>query len=345
MKKVFVGMSGGVDSSVSAALLKEQGYDVTGVFIKVWQPDFIECTWRDDRRDAIRVASELDIPFITLDLEKEYKVGVIDYMMSEYKNGRTPNPDVMCNREVKFGAFWKWAKSQGADYIATGHYAETDNKNLILSKDASKDQTYFLWTLNKNDLEHVLFPIGHLTKDVVRSEAEKRGLYTHAKKDSQGLCFIGNIDVKDFLKKELGKNIGNVLDENGEIIGHHDGAIFFTIGERHGFTITKRRGDIDAYYVIKKDLDNNTITVSTVSPTTKKGHEIILEKVSFVDLNIEEGHYEARARYRAPLVKIELIKNGHGWIVVSEDEGLSPVSGQSLVLYRDNYCVGGGIII
>ncbi len=344
MKKVYVGMSGGVDSSLSAALLKEQGYNVTGVFIKVWQPDFIECTWREDRRDAMRIASELDIPFVTLDLEKEYKKGVIDYMMDEYKAGRTPNPDVMCNREVKFGAFWKWAKSEGADYIATGHYAQTDNEHLIVSKDTNKDQTYFLWTLTKDDLEHVLFPIGHLEKSDVRKEAEKRGLYTHAKKDSQGLCFIGTINVKDFLKKELGENKGSVLNEKGEVIGEHDGAIFFTIGERHGFTVTKKDGDIEAYYIVKKDIDKNTLTISTTPPVTTIGKEIHLEKVSFVSNNITEGIYYVRARYRAPLVEVSLKKAHDTWVVITNDEGLTPTSGQSLVLYKEMYCVGGAII-
>jgi len=345
-KKVYVGMSGGVDSSLSAALLKEQGYDVTGVFIKVWQPDFIECTWRDDRRDAMRVASELDIPFVTLDLEKEYKEGVIEYMMREYEAGRTPNPDVMCNREVKFGAFWKWAKENGADYIATGHYAVTDNTHLIMSKDQNKDQTYFLWTLTSNDLEHVLFPIGHMTKDEVRIEAEKRGLYTHAKKDSQGLCFVGTIDVKEFLIQTLGKRIGNILDEQGEIIGTHDGAIFYTIGERHGFTITKKKGDIAAQYIIAKDTEKNTITVSDVPPETKTGKEVHLDTVSFVaDIPTEETVYEARARYRAPLVKVKIVKKIDGWVITPEEEGLVAVSGQSLVLYKNNRCLGGGIIV
>jgi tRNA-specific 2-thiouridylase len=293
----------------------------------------------------MRVASELDIPFVTLDLEKEYKEGVIDYMMNEYRSGRTPNPDVMCNREVKFGAFWKWAKGKGADHIATGHYAQTDNKSLVLSKDSNKDQTYFLWTLNKDDLEHVFFPIGHLSKDEVRKEAETRGLYTHAKKDSQGLCFIGNIDVKDFLKKELGVKKGDVLSEEGTVIGEHDGAMFFTVGERHGFTITKKKGDIDAYYVTRKDLDKNTIIVSTIAPSAHVGNEITLEKVSFVSKDIAEGKYAARARYRASLINVELVKKDNTWKIISKEEGLSPVSGQSLVLYKEDLCIGGGIIL
>lgn len=346
--KVFVGMSGGVDSSVSAALLKEQGYDVTGVFIKVWQPDFIECTWKEDRLDAMRVASQLDIPFITLDLEKEYKEGVIDYMIEEYKVGRTPNPDVMCNREVKFGAFWKWAKEQGADYIATGHYAQvktTTPCSLMKSKDENKDQTYFLWMLTDKDLEHVLFPIGHMVKDEVRKEAEKRSLYTSDKKDSQGLCFVGSIDLKTLLKEYIQEEKGDVCNESGEVIGTHDGVMFYTIGERHGFTITKRSTSDTPYYVIGKDLKNNTLLVSHIRPATEKSHQIPLEKVSFVNGNPEERKtYEARGRYRAPLAKVSIKQAKEAWTVTVLEGELVYTSGQSLVIYDGEICLGGGIM-
>ena len=201
-KTVFVGVSGGVDSSVSAALLKDQGYSVVGVFIRTWQPDFIECTWRDERRDAMRVCAHLDIPFLECDAEDAYKNGVADYMIEEYKKGNTPNPDVMCNREVKFGVFWKFAKDHGADYIATGHYA-VNNNGLRKSPDASKDQSYFLWTLTQDDLIHVLFPVGHLDKKDVRKLAEKYKLPTATKKDSQGVCFLGPLDMKEFLSVRL----------------------------------------------------------------------------------------------------------------------------------------------
>lgn len=340
-KKVFVGMSGGVDSSVSAALLVEQGYDVTGVFIKVWQPDFIECTWKEDRLDAMRVASELGIPFVTLDLEKEYKQGVIDYMIEEYRVGRTPNPDVMCNREVKFGAFWKWAKEQGADYIATGHYAVTDNINLLVSEDQNKDQTYFLWTLTQDDLTHVLFPIGHMEKDDVRKEAVKRNLYTSAKKDSQGLCFVGTIDIKTLLKEYIQEKNGDVVNEEGKAIGTHEGVMFYTIGERHGFTITDKQTDDAAYYIVAKDMRANTLTVSHEKPKTQSQNTISLELVSFVNEVPAEGKvYEARGRYRAPLAKVRYISNT---IEVVEGE-LIATSGQSLVIYEGNKCLGGGIM-
>lgn len=342
--KVYIGMSGGVDSSLSAALLKEEGYDVTGVFIKVWQPDFIECTWKQDRLDAMRVASDLNIPFVTLDLEKEYKQGVIDYMIEEYRIGRTPNPDVMCNREVKFGAFLRWAKAAGADYIATGHYAQTDNEHLLVSEDTNKDQTYFLWTLTKDDLQHVLFPVGHLTKDDVRKESQKRGLYTSGKKDSQGLCFVGTIDVKTLLKEYIQEVEGQVVTEEGEVMGTHEGVMFYTIGERHGFTITKKSTDERPYYVVRKDFDTNTLVVSHDKPHTEVSEGISLERVSFVSGEPEDGKvYEARGRYRAPLAKITIRKED-GWKVYVKEGELVVTPGQSLVIYDREKCIGGGIM-
>jgi tRNA-uridine 2-sulfurtransferase len=340
-KKVFVGMSGGVDSSVSAAFLVEQGYDVTGVFIKVWQPDFVECTWKEDRLDAMRVASQLGIPFVTLDLEMQYKQGVIDYMIEEYRRGRTPNPDVMCNREVKFGAFWKWAKEQGADYIATGHYAMTDNVRLLTSKDINKDQTYFLWTLTQDDLAHVLFPIGHMIKEDVRKEALRRNLYTGNKKDSQGLCFVGTVDIKTLLKEYIKEKKGNVVNEKGEIIGEHDGVMFYTIGERHGFAVSTKGTDDLPYYVVGKDIASNMLVVSHVRPETRYGL-IEMEKISFVNGHPpEEKIYEARGRYRAPLAKVKLHSNGEVEVIEGE---LVRTSGQSVVLYDGSACIGGGIM-
>ncbi|MDO8591094.1 MAG: tRNA 2-thiouridine(34) synthase MnmA, partial [bacterium] len=235
LSKVYVGLSGGVDSSVSAALLKKQGFDVTGVFIKVWQPDFIECTWKEDRLDAMRVCAKLDIPFIELNLEKEYKKEVADYMIAEYKAGKTPNPDVMCNKQIKFGAFYNFARNQGADYIATGHYARivkrktynAKRKNekikssshplhatcytLHVASDANKDQSYFLWNIKQEQLPHILFPVGGMLKPEVRRLAKRFGLITADKKDSQGLCFLGKIDMKEFLKNYIKLKPGNVL--------------------------------------------------------------------------------------------------------------------------------------
>ncbi|TAK57123.1 tRNA 2-thiouridine(34) synthase MnmA, partial [Patescibacteria group bacterium] len=316
-KKVYVGMSGGVDSSVSAALLKKSGYDVTGVFIKVWQPEWFKCTWREDRLDAMRVAAKLDIPFITLDLEKEYKKEVVDYMIAEYKAGRTPNPDVMCNKYVKFGGFYKWAMAQGADFVATGHYAQiqklsTKNYQLSTGSDQNKDQSYFLWTLTADQLAHTLFPVGGMEKPQVRKYAEKFGLANALKKDSQGLCFIGKVDVKDFLKRYIEPKRGDVLSSDGAVIGFHDGATFLTIGERHGFTITKKGTNDEAYYVISKDVIKNTITVSPVSEIKESGSatsKVQLTQVNIINPSeIKSNHsYTARARYRQELVECKII--------------------------------------
>ena len=334
-------MSGGVDSSVSALLLKQQGYDVTGVFIKVWQPDFIECTWKEDRLDAMRVAALLDIPFVTLDLEKEYKEGVIDYMIEEYRRGRTPNPDVMCNREVKFGAFYTWAKAHGADYIATGHYAEHDGISLVKSKDENKDQTYFLWTLKKELFSSILFPVGAMEKSKVRDLAEKHTLPVSAKKDSQGLCFVGTIDIKTLLKQYIKEKKGSVLNEHGEVIGEHDGVMFFTIGERHGFTITKKVTDDTPYFVIAKDVEKNTLTVSHTVPQEEKNEVLSLEKTNWTVTITPGAMYEARARYRAPLARVEIIDETHVRVLEGE---ITKASGQSLVLYDKERCIGGGVL-
>ncbi len=342
-KKVYIGLSGGVDSSVSAALLKQEGYDVTGVFIKVWQPDFIECTWKEDRLDAMRVASVLDIPFITLDLEKEYKQGVIDYMIEEYRNGRTPNPDVMCNREVKFGAFYRWVKEQSPEaYIATGHYAQHDGISLVKSNDENKDQTYFLWTLSKEIIPSVIFPVGNIEKSEVRVLAEKFKLPVSQKKDSQGLCFVGTIDIKTLLKQYIDEKEGDIINEQGEVIGHHEGVMFFTIGERHGFTITKKSVDDKPYFIVAKDVTANTVIVSHTPPQEKSGEVISLTSTNWT-VTPEKGKvYDARARYRAPLAKVECV-DGNTFKVV--EGNLVKAIGQSLVVYDGELCIGGGIII
>lgn len=341
-KKVFVGMSGGVDSSVSAALLKEKGYDVTGVFIKVWQPDFVECTWKEDRLDAMRVASILDIPFITLDLEKDYKQEVIDYMIEEYRKGRTPNPDVMCNREVKFGAFYRWVKEQDKNaYIATGHYAKHNGASLLTSADENKDQTYFLWTLSRDILPWIMFPVGDIEKSDVRLLAKKFNLPVATKKDSQGLCFVGTIDIKTLLKQYIEEKNGNVLDEKGEVIGVHTGVMFYTLGERHGFTITKKKTDDSPYFVIAKDFKNNTITVSHNSVRESSGDTVFLSSCNWT-MKLEKNKiYDARARYRAPRVKV-VCDSDNSFRIIENDCIATP--GQSLVIYDGDICIGGGII-
>lgn len=343
-KRVFVGVSGGVDSSVTAALLKDQGYDVTGVFIRTWQPDWIVCTWRNERRDAMRVCAHLNIPFVELDLEQEYKQGVADYMIAEYQSGRTPNPDVMCNREVKFGGFLKWALAQGADYVATGHYAQSSHGCLKKGKDISKDQSYFLWTLTSEQLARILFPVGHLEKSEVRTLAKKYNLPTALKKDSQGICFIGEINMKEFLSHYIKTKTGVVLDQEGETIGTHDGALFYTLGERHGFTITKKSTQDNPYYVIGKDMNSNTITVSQYPDTVISPTEYELIGCIFREY-ADNGEYVAQIRYHGLFKKCNLHrKNLETWSVVFDESDYTISPGQSVVFYSDNVCIGGGIV-
>ncbi len=377
-RKVFVGMSGGVDSSVSALLLKNAGYDVTGVFIKVWQPEFFECTWRQDRLDAMRICAKLEIPFYTLNLEKEYKKDVVDYMIAEYEAGRTPNPDVMCNKYVKFGGFFDWAMERGADYIATGHYARTarvesrksikskGNSNslygldglyrLLTGRDGNKDQSYFLWTLTQKQLSKTLFPVGNIEKPEVRKIADKYGLSTAIKKDSQGLCFIGKIDIKDFLKNFIKEKAGDVLNEKGEVIGKHDGAFYLTVGQRHGFEIIEKTPNDERYFIVKKDIEKNTITVSQKNIAENEESKIV--KLQNINWTLGEApdltkKYSARLRYRQPLEECKIqIKNKISNLkdrnteyelhFTNPQKAITP--GQSAVIYDGEVCLGGGII-
>ena len=351
---VFVGMSGGVDSSVSAALLKKQGYTVVGVFMKTWSPEWMPCLWPDERRDAMRVAALLDIPFLTFDFEKEYKQGVIDVMLAEYALGRTPNPDVLCNREVKFKAFLLRARSMGADFVATGHYArrieEKDGTfTLRAGEDQAKDQSYFLWTLGQEELARTFFPVGDLEKSKVRNIAAKLNLPVADKKDSQGLCFVGPLDVKDFLKRYLPVKSGNVLSESGEVIGTHEGEVLYTIGERHGFVVTKKTPDDLPYYVVAKNHDRNEIVVA---------HEDVLPREDGIRLTkITSPHwvlgaaplvskkYRARIRYRQPLQECAIKFVGDILHVEFDEPQRAITSGQSLVLYEGDTLIGGGVIV
>jgi tRNA-specific 2-thiouridylase len=349
-KKVFIGVSGGVDSSVSALLLQKQGYDVTGVFIKAWHPDFLPCNWRAEMRDAMRVCAKLGIPFLMCDLEKEYKTEVIDYLIAEYAAGRTPNPDILCNKQIKFGGFLKFAQERGADFVATGHYAQAMNidgaRALCNSVDTEKDQTYFLWTLTPEKLAHVLFPIGHLPKKEVRAIAEKHGLHTSTKKDSQGLCFIGHVDIKTFLRRYIKTKPGDVLNEQGNVIGTHDGSELYTIGERHGFLVDTNKDRSQAHYIISKDIKNNTITVTADKKESQQIQTIVLDQVSFTRISPgEDEEIEARIRYRGQLHPGVLRKNASGeyeYHCVTPIE--QPSLGQSLVMYKRGECIGGGVI-
>jgi tRNA-uridine 2-sulfurtransferase len=350
-EKVFVGLSGGVDSSVSLALLQKEGYDITGVFIKVWSPDWMECTWREDRRDAMRVCAKLGVPFMTLDLEKEYKKEVVDYMLFEYKAGRTPNPDVMCNKHVKFGGFFDWAMKEGADFVATGHYARVkkvgNSYRLFDGKDENKDQAYFLWTLTQDHLAHTLFPVGGMEKPEVRKLASKFKLPTAAKKDSQGLCFIGKVDMKEFLKHYIDEKPGNVLDEKGRVIGEHSGAIFYTIGERHGFVIIKKTPNDSPYYIVSKNLEENSITVSNKTDDEKNNlnrtSDVTLSAINWISEKPKEHtHYSCQIRYRQEKQSCIISAEKNTVHFMEKQAGVSP--GQSLVLYDSDECLGGGII-
>ncbi len=359
-----------MDSSVSAALLKEKGFNVTGVFIKVWSPPFLECSWKEDRLDAMRVCAKIGIPFKTLDLEKEYKREVVDYMIREYRAGRTPNPDVMCNRAIKFGAFFDWAEKNGADFVATGHYARNaelcgtnaDRRGkffkLLTGKDKNKDQSYFLWTLTQRELARILFPVGGMKKMEVRKLAKKFGLPNAEKKDSQGLCFLGKVNVKEFLGRFLPKQKGKVLNEKGEAIGEHDGAHFFTIGERHCFRIKPQinaEKNQKPYYVIAKDIKKNTLIVAHRPMFQEVGEirkEVFLKSVNWIypslllrnSLQKNRG-LKARIRYRAPLLPCKVVfgKNKTEAKVIFESP-MEASFGQSLVIYEGDNLVGGGII-
>jgi tRNA-uridine 2-sulfurtransferase len=353
--KVFVGMSGGVDSSVSAALLKEAGYDVTGVFIKAWHPDFLPCDWRADRLDAMRVCAKLSIPFFTLDLEEAYKKEVVDYMIREYREGKTPNPDVMCNKYIKFGHFFTWAMEKGADFVATGHYATLEQRNgvsyLAASADTDKDQTYFLWTLSQQILSRTLFPVGGMKKDDVRKEAKRFGLPNATKKDSQGLCFLGKIDMKEFLASYIPEHRGDVLNTHGKIIGYHNGAAFLTIGERHGFTISTKTASDVPLYVVYKDIKHNTITVGTRAEIAPTQNTIFLESLhsSSGQPFVDDTPMLVRTRYRQQLQPCTIHYIDHDYnkptlTIKSSKENLSP--GQSAVFYnlKGDICLGGAII-
>jgi tRNA-uridine 2-sulfurtransferase len=347
-KKVFVGLSGGVDSSVAALRLKSAGYEVYGVFIKVWQPDFLVCNWEAERLDAMRIAAQLDIPFLTCDAETVYRDSVAQYFIDEYLNGRTPNPDVMCNKHVKFRAFLDFALNQGADYIATGHYAQcieaAGTFNLLRGVDTDKDQSYFLWTLTQEQLARVLLPVGTSTKAIIREEAAAAELTTASKKDSQGICFLGHVDIPDFLGHYTDLQPGDVLAENGERIGTHKGALVYTVGQRHGFSIINQESTSQPHYVVARNLETNTITVSTLKPKAKQSTELRLERVNWIS-KILPTTISIQMRYRQHPISaaIQSYDNQHAILTLNE-EAETPSVGQSCVLYDGDVCLGGGII-
>lgn len=356
---VFVGMSGGVDSSVSAVLLKEQGYNVVGVYMKNWSKDLpgMKCPWAEDLADAKRVATKLNIELKIFDFENEYKQKVVDYMLDEFKKGNTPNPDVMCNQEIKFKLFYDIAREQGADFIATGHYAKSDGDRMLKAKDENKDQTYFLYRISKDAIAHTIFPIGDMEKPDVKKLAAEKGLDNAYKKESMGVCFVGDVGMKDFLKeylkstedKEKYLKPGKIIDrETNEVLGFHDGAIFYTIGQRHGLNV----GGGLPYYVVGKDMNKNEVYVSknlndeNLWVKTLELKDVILRKKPEDNMAVE-----VRLRHRAKLEKAVLknvdgdYENGIATATLEfENEIKRTAAGQSAVVYKDEICLGGGIL-
>ena len=348
-------MSGGVDSSVAAALLKERGFDVVGVHIKMWSDPSIPCNFKEDRYDAMSAAKKLDIPFQTWDFTEEYRAAVVEYMIREYAAGRTPNPDVMCNRKIKFGIFLARALELGADYVATGHYVRIRNQEsrirgndykLLTARDANKDQSYFLWTLAQEQLRHCLFPIGEYTKPEVREMARARGLGTAEKKDSQGICFIGEIDLRAFLKQHIPESRGPVLTTSGKPIGEHEGLSFYTLGQREGLGIG---GGGIPYYVAQKDFSRNALIVSE-GPYDEK---LFAGEVMAADVNWISGtppkfpfDCDTRIRYRQPLQQciVNLQPATCNLKTFFKEPQRAATPGQSIVFYQNGEMLGGGII-
>lgn len=345
MKHVYIGMSGGVDSSVTAALLLQQGYTVTGVYMKNWTQDLpgMKCPWADDLADAKRVAVQLGIPFKVFDFQQEYKQQVVDYMIAEYKAGRTPNPDIMCNQEIKFNLFLRTALEDGADMVATGHYARVQDGKLLTGLDKNKDQSYFLYRVTQDALEHTLMPIGELTKPEVRKRAAELGLVTAEKKDSQGICFVGKVGIKEFLQQYVTAESGDIIDKKtGAVIGQHDGAIYYTIGQRHGLNV----GGGLPYYVTGKDMAKSQVFVTT----DLNDEALWLKKVRLNQVHWINGQpdlaktYQVRLRYRAPLIDCRFELQGDDLLIHLSDAERAITAGQSAVIYDGDRVAGGGIV-
>lgn len=354
-KKIALGMSGGVDSSVCAVLLKEQGYDVTGVFLECWRAP--GCRVEEDRKDALGVALQLEIPFLVLDFKQQYRDRVVEYFFAEYAKGRTPNPDVMCNKEIKFGLFYDWAMAKGFDAVATGHYArigtlgDGETRTLLCGIDEKKDQSYFLYLLREEQLKHILFPIGDLKKTEVRKLADQYHLSVAKKPDSQGICFIGNINVHAFLKERLGENLGEVVNTHEQVIGEHRGLWFYTIGQRHGFTLKgKIRSEnsawkhvIPPFYVVSKDVEHNRLIVGFGKETYTNSFSV--ENLHWILKEPTKKELCVRIRHGGTLLPATVaIGHNNHWNIHLTDEVRGIAEGQSVVFYDEEVCLGGGVI-
>lgn len=345
-RKVLVGLSGGVDSSVSAAILVEQGYEVVGAFMKNWS----NCDWRADQRDATRVAAALGIPFVTFDFERQYRQQVVDEMFAQYAAGRTPNPDVLCNKYIKFDLFMREADRLGCAFVATGHYARSIDGQLFAGVDFNKDQSYFLWAIWPEIVSRVLFPIGEMTKPKVRAMARARGLKVADKKDSTGICFVGEVDMRSFLQERLPKEPGNILTVDGTVIGRHEGLAFYTIGQREGLGI----GGGTPYYVVeKRSLTNELVVAGNYHPALYRS-ELTASQLNWFGASSFPLRCRARIRYRQALQDCTLdhlsLREGSP---LSTDEAISVsfahpqravTPGQSIVFYDGERVLGGGII-
>ena len=379
MAKVVVGLSGGVDSSVAAHLLVKQGHEVIGVFMKNWHDTDVtisdECPWEEDSKDALLVADKLGIPFQTIDLSKEYYERIVAYMFAEYENGRTPNPDILCNREIKFDTFLKHAELLGAEYVATGHYCrkrpKDDSFELLAGLDDNKDQSYFLCQINQQQLTRALFPLGDLKKSEVRKIATEQGLITAEKKDSQGLCFIGKVKLPDFLKQRLKEKKGNVIkipqnwngykntstpvqehaytESDGHKIGEHQGAHFYTIGQRKGLNIG---GQINPLFIIQTNTKTNTIYVGEGDDhpgLLRLGLFIAEDNIHWIKpmdvMKIsEERTYQLRIRYRQSLFSAQLIKIDGGLVIKFNKPQKAVAKGQFAAWYAHDVLIGSGVI-
>ena len=350
---VVVGMSGGVDSSVAALLLKQEGYRVVGLFMRNWEEtdENGACTADEDFEDVKRVCGLLDIPYYSVNFAREYMQRVFSYFLKEYEAGRTPNPDVLCNREIKFGPFKEYARELGADFVATGHYCGIANENglyrLLKAKDEEKDQTYFLNQLSQEQLKGVMFPLADLDKSEVRRIAEKHGLATAKKKDSTGICFIGERNFRKFLQEYLPAKRGKILSLSGEEVGEHLGLMYYTLGQRRGLELGGKKGEDGRWFVVKKDLVNNVLYVSHGDETPLFSNRCIVSGMNFIPAAPSKQEFTCRAkfRYRQKEQGVRVKRTGEDTLEIFFDEPQRAVTeGQYAVLYDERQCLGGGVI-